>query len=179
MKRFSDILLRFRSLPLHTQLRAVRWLIPIVVVALASVHQAGVHFIVNVFSERWHPEAELMVYGLTGSIVAWIGLSRIADAFAARAQAEAELRSAYETLEANHQKLLTLQDFGQQVSAAGDEQAVLELAAQAPLRLTEARGSTIVTFNDEKDHLKLDMAWGLSNDYLRALRNRMDAGIPA
>lgn len=179
MKRISGFLTQFQSLPLHTQLRGLRWLIPIVVLALAAVHQAGLHFIVSVFSESLHPEAELLIYGLTGSIVTWIGLSRIADSLAARAEAEEQLRGAYATLEANHQKLLTLQDFGQQIAAAGNEQAVLELAAQAPLQLTGARGSTVVTFNDEKDRLKLDMAWGLSDDYLRALRARMDTGIPA
>jgi two-component system nitrate/nitrite sensor histidine kinase NarX len=153
--------------------------IPIGVTAVAAIHQAGVHLIIGFFSEEWHPGAELLVYGLTGSIVTWIGLSRIADAFASRTQAEEQLRSAYATLEANHQKLLTLQEFGQQVTAASNEQAVLELAAQAPLQLTEAKGSTIVTFNDEKDQLKLDMAWGLSADYLQALRTRMDAGVQA
>jgi two-component system nitrate/nitrite sensor histidine kinase NarX len=176
MKRLSDLVLQFRSQPLLVQLGRLRWLIPIAVIALAAVHQAGLHFIANFFSERWRPTAELLIYGMTGSIVTWVA---IADSLASRDEADKQLRSAYAALEANHQKLLTLQDFGQQVAAAGNEQVVLELAAQAPLQLTEAMGSTIVTFNDEKDRLKLDMAWGLSDDYLRVLRSRMDMGVPA
>jgi signal transduction histidine kinase len=179
LSRISGVLTQFQSIPLHTRLRGLRWLIPIVVLALAAVHQVGLHFIVNIFSESWHAEAELLIYGLTGSIVAWIGLSRIADMLAARAEAEDQLRTAYATLEASHRKLLTLQDFGRQIAAAGNEEAVLELAAQAPLQLTEARGTTVVTFNEEKDRLKLDMAWGLSAEYLQALRARMDMGIPS
>jgi signal transduction histidine kinase len=176
MKRLSDLVLQFRSQPLLIQFGRLRWLIPVAVISLAAVHQAGLHLFSNLFSERWRPTAELLIYGLTGSIVTWIA---VVDSLAARDEADRQLRSAYATLEANHKRLLTLQDFGQQVSAASDEQAVLELAAQAPLQLTDARGSTIVTFNDEKDQLKLDMAWGLSDDYLRALRNRMDEGIPS
>ena len=72
-----------------------------------------------------------------------------------------------------------MHDLGQRLSSADDEQAVLELAAQAPLQLTAARASTVVSFDNERDRLKLDMAWGLSETYLSALRSRMDEGIPA
>ncbi len=72
-----------------------------------------------------------------------------------------------------------MHDLGQRLSSADDEQAVLELAAQAPLQLTAARASTVVSFDNDRDQLKLDMAWGLSETYLAALRTRMDDGIPA
>ena len=178
MNTVSGMISRFRATPIHVHLRWVRWMLPVVVLVMAGIHQMGLHYLVSFLPAVLHPEAELLIYGLTGSVVAWFGLSRIADSVAAQEQAENQLRTAYARLEASHSQLLTLQDFGRQISAAGNEQAVLELAAQAPLRLTEARGTTIITFDEQREHLKLDLAWGLSDTYLGALRSRMEMGIP-
>ena len=179
MKRISSIISQLRSMPVDMRLRLLRWLLPVIVLALAAIHQMGLHFLVGIFSEDWHSELELLIYGLTGSIVAWIGLSRIAHLFAVHAEAERQLRIAYASLEASHQKMLTLQDFGRQIGASRNEQAVLELAVQAPIQLADALGSTVITFNDEKERLELDIAWGLSEEYLRAFRARLDKGIKA
>jgi hypothetical protein len=65
------------------------------------------------------------------------------------------------------------------VAAAADVQEVLELAARAPVHLTGAKGSAVVSFDETYDRLKLDMAWGLSDGYVRALRQQVEAGIPA
>jgi len=56
IKAVASILNRFQTLPLHTQLCELRWLIPVIVLALAAIPQAGLHFIVKVFSEGWHSE---------------------------------------------------------------------------------------------------------------------------
>ncbi len=165
--------------PLHIRLRRLRWVAPVAVLILAALHQAGLHLIVDALSESWHQEAELLIYGFTGSIVAWIGLSRIATSIAAHAEAEKQTLLAYAELESNHQKLLTLNEIGRQLGAANDEQTVLELAARAPHHLTGAQASTVVTFADDKDRLKLDMAWGLSDAYLQAFRARLATGISA
>ena len=178
----KNLSIRFPSLfsaPLHIQLRRLRWAIPIIVLALAGLHQVGSHFLVRAFFDNWQEEVELLLYTLTGTIVAWFGLSRIADTIAARAQAESRLRTAYADLEANHQRMQTLHNLGRQVSTADSEQGVLELAVQAPLQLTGALASAVVTFDDDKDRLKLDMAWGLSDQYLHAMRQHMEKGIPA
>lgn len=179
MRRLLDLQRSFQSTPLHVQLRRLRWGVPLVVVALAALHQTGLHLFLSRTPALWHEWAELLLYGLTGSVVAWIGLSWIAAAVARRAEAEDKLRAAFAELEFNHQKLLALHDLGEHVAAADDEQIVLELAAQAPLKLTSARASTVVTFDDDHDRLKLDMTWGLSENYRNALRARMDQGIPA
>lgn len=94
-------------------------------------------------------------------------------------QVRAELRRALDQLESQRQKLLALHDLGENLADADDEQSVLELAAHAPLELVEARASTVITFDERHDRLKLDMAWGLSDRYLNALRAQMEAGIPA
>ena len=131
MNTVSGTLSRLRATPIHVHLRWVRWMLPVVVLLMAGIHQMGLHYLVSFLPAVLHPEAELLIYGLTGSVVAWFGLSRIADSVAAQEQAENQLRTAYARLEASHSQLLTLQDFGRQISAAGNEQAVLELAAQA------------------------------------------------
>ncbi len=179
MNHLHGIFSQIQTSPLHIRIRWLRWLTPLGVLALAALHQAGLHYLISTLPESWHIETELIIYGLTGSLVAWAGLTRLAELIESRAEADARLRLAYSTLEARHQKLLTLQDYGRKLASAGSEQAVFELAAQAPLQLSEAKGSTVITFNPEKEQLKLDMAWGLSDSYLRALRTRIESGIPA
>ncbi len=169
----------WQAWPLHRQLRRLRWFLPLLVFALAALHQLAVKGVARALPPSWHNLSEVTIYSLTGSLVAWIGLTWIAAAAERSALAEARLRAAYAELESNHQKLLTLYDLGQRVAAADDEQAVLELAAQAPLQLTEARASSVVTFDEERNRLKLDMAWGLSERYLQALRARLELGVDA
>ena len=179
MRQLARLAERLQAIPFHTQLNRLRWLMPLFVLVLAALHQILVHLVANSLSDPWHDWVELMVYGLTGSVVAWIGLSWIAANVARRTDAETHLRSAYAELEANHQKLLALHDLGQRIADANDVQVLLEVAAQAPLKLTSARASTVVTFDNDHNRLKLDMAWGLGENYLRALRARMDSGIDA
>ena len=173
-----EIWKQLRTAPLHFQLRRIRWIAPLIVLILAALHQTVVHNLVTFIWPRWSG-AELLLYSLTGSVVAWLGLSWLATAVYRQSQAETQLRHAYDELEANHQKLLALHDLGQNVAAASDKQSVFELAARAPLQLTGAQSSTVVTFENRDDRLKLDMAWGLSENYLRVLRERIDAGIMA
>ena len=179
MRQLARLTEKLQAIPFHTQLRRLRWAMPLFVLLLAALHQILVRLVANSLASSWHDWAEVVAYGLTGSVVAWIGLTWIAANVARRTEAETQLRSAYAELEANHQKLLTLHDLGQRIADADDVQALLEVAAQAPLRLTSARASTVVTFDDDHNRLKLDMAWGLSENYLRALRARMDGGIDA
>lgn len=176
-----DLWKQLRSAPLHFQLRRIRWLVPVIVLFMAALHQILLQSLVEMYFPRWAEAARLLVYTFTGTVVSWIGLSWLATAVANRTQAESELRAAYDELEANHQKLLALHDLGQNVAGASDKQAVLELAARAPLHLTEARSSTVVTFDGENgdSRLKLDMAWGLSDNYLKALRSQIDRGVLA
>ncbi|NOX61661.1 MAG: GAF domain-containing sensor histidine kinase [Chloroflexi bacterium] len=179
MNRLLSIWHALRTAPLHTKLRLLRWNAPLLVVAMAAVHQFVVQTAVRPFSGLWSWWIELLIYSLTGSVAAWIGLTVIAAAVARRAAAEEELRQAFKELEINHHKLLALDRLGQHIAHADDEQAVLELTAQAPIQLTDARSSTVVTFDLESERLKLDMAWGLSEHYLRALRSRLEAGVSA
>lgn len=167
-----------RELPLHRQLLRLRWGMPILVLAFATVHRMGLDLIAGEHFVSWYSLVDILVYGVTGSVAAWAGLTWIASAVARREQTEDQLRSAYAELAKNHDKLLLLHDLGRRVSEANDEQSVLELAAQAPLQLTEARASSVITFDEERSRLKLDMAWGLSENYLSALRGRIDTGIP-
>ena len=170
---------RLPQLPLHDLIRRLRWAVPALVVALAAVHQVVVRAALAGMSPSWARWVELALYGLTGSVVAWIGLTWLAAQASHRAQAETRLRQAFEELEQNHAKLLKLHDLGRLVAAADDEQSLFELAAQAPVQLTGAKGSTVVTFDAQRDKLQLDMAWGLSEPYLHALRSRIRQGIPS
>ncbi len=177
MQRFTDAWNQIRQAPLHRQLRMLRWNVPLIVLALAAGHQIVVATIIRPAPTQWDWWLELLVYSVTGSIAAWLGMTIIAAAVAQRAVAEEDVRQAYAELEARHEELLALDNLGELVSRASNEQSLLELAAQAPMQLTDATSSTMVTFDAEHDHLKLDMAWGLSDTYLNALQIRLDDGV--
>jgi two-component system nitrate/nitrite sensor histidine kinase NarX len=164
---------------LYRQLRLLRWLVPPLIFLLAALHQQAAQHLAAYLTVPWRVHSELLLFGLTGSLVAWVGLSWLAAAGHRSAQAETRLRAAYAELEANHQKLLALHELGHRIATANDEETILELAAQAPLQLTDAQASTVVRFDPEGNRLKLEMAWGLSERYLQALRAYLDTGVDA
>ncbi|HEY53439.1 MAG TPA: GAF domain-containing sensor histidine kinase [Caldilineae bacterium] len=177
MQRLIAAWKQLQKAPLHQQLRMLRWNAPLVVLALAAGHQLVVATIIRPAPSQWDWWLELLIYSVTGSIAVWIGMTIIASAVAQSAEAEDDLRVAYAELEASHEDLLALDRLGALVSQTGSEQTLLELAAQAPLQLTDAISSTMVTFDTEGERLKLDMAWGLSDTYLHALQTRIDDGV--
>ncbi|HBY06788.1 MAG TPA: hypothetical protein DEH22_03025, partial [Chloroflexi bacterium] len=179
MNGFTTFLGHFRQTPLHLQLRRYRWLVFPAVLLLAAIHQFALYLVAEAFPVTWQWWVQLLVYALTGSLAAWVGLTIIAEAAAQRFEAEAELRQAYAELAQNHEKLLALHNLGERVASADDQHTLLEIAARAPLELTAARASTVITFDAAHDRLKLDMAWGLSDTYLKALRQQLENGIPA
>ncbi len=163
---------RLGEVPFHHVLLRLRWTLPVLVIALAALHDGLVRRLVPLLPaplQRW---GSVLIYGLTGVVVAWMGFTLLAEAFAQRAQSEAELRSAYN-------RLRSLYEIIQHLAQSDAEQELLALAAQAPLLLTGARASAILTFDDEHNRLSLDMAWGLSEDYLNAFRQQLAHGLPA
>ena len=168
-----------RKTPLHFQLRRLRWMVFPVVLLLAAIHQFATFLLAEAFPSSWQWWVQLLAYTLTGSIVSWLGLTWISDAVAKRFETETELRQAYADLENNHQHLLALHNLGEHVANADDQHAILEIAARAPLELTTAQASSVVTFNEAQDRLKLDITWGLSDNYLKILQSQLEKGIPA
>lgn len=163
--------------PLHQRILDLRWLVPLGVLPLAALHQVLVHELVGRLPLDWDGLIEILAYSLTGSVVAWLGLTWLARAVARQARAEADLRRAYTELERTHRQLLSVHDIGRQVASAADVQEVLELAAQAPIQLTGALGSAVLSFDQAQEQLRLDVTWGLSDTYVQALRRRLEAGI--
>lgn len=164
---------------LYKQIIKLRWMMPLVILAMAALHQFVLHQLLLVLPIEYHTLTGIMLYGITGSIVVWIALSWLAGNAARQEQTEVELLAAYESLSETHRRLLAVHDIGKEIASAAEMQQVLELAARAPSRLAGAKGSAVITFDKEGNKLNLDMAWGLSNDYLHGLRKRVEAGIPA
>lgn len=146
---------------------------------LVALHQALLHVLLKRVALGWHSLFELAVYSLTGSVVAWLGLTWIARTVALQEEAKAQLRRTYEKLEHTHRQLLAVHEIGCRVASAADVQEVLELAARAPVHLAGAKGSAVFAFDETRDRLKVEMAWGLSDGYVCALRQRVEEGIPA
>ncbi len=158
---------------------AWRWLAVGVILFLVALHQIFLSGILVHIAPAWRVPVEVAVYGVTGIVAAWLALTTLANALAHRERVESELRAAFAELEFNHRKLLALNELGKHVSDANHEETVLELAAQGAVELTDARASSVVTFDDTGNRLKLDMAWGLSDRYLRAMRVKIDQGVSA
>jgi len=149
------------------------------VLVLVALHQGVTHVLFGDLSNVWHAVLEWVVYGLTGSVVAWLGLTWVAQAVARQAQDAAKLRQAHADLAQIRQWLLSIHEIGREAVNAADPLEVLELAARAPVQLAGARGTAVFTFDDEKQGLKLEMTWGLGDTYIQALRRRVETGIPA
>jgi nitrate/nitrite-specific signal transduction histidine kinase len=177
MNWIANLIGQLSNTPLHFQLRRLRWIVIPAVLILAAIHQFAIYLVADAFPVTWQWWVQLLIYTLTGSIVAWLGLTWIADAAAQRYDTESQLRRAYAELEENHNQLYALHNLGERITDADDQHTILEIAARAPLELTTARASTVITFDAVHDRLKLDMAWGLSENYLKALRNQLEIGI--
>ncbi len=177
MHKVQEAWRHLRQQPFHTQLRLLRWNLPMIVLALAALHQFFVQTVIRPLDSSLGWWLELLVYTVTGSIVSWWGVSYIAKNAAQQAETEQDLRRAFMELEDNHQKLLALDRYGQYIAAAPNEDEIYKVAVQAPTHLAEAQSSTIITFDEDKQTLNLAMAWGLSADYAHSLRNHLDHGV--
>ncbi|MBI5032871.1 MAG: GAF domain-containing protein [Chloroflexi bacterium] len=179
------------AIPLHEHILFMRWFTPILVFLAAAIHQVLSDALIGRLSFDWPILIEMTVFGITGTIVAWIVLTWIGKAVERQEKTEADLRGAYieleksETnlrrayteLEKTHRDLLSVHDIGKQIASAADIQEILELAAQAPVKLTNAVGSSYISFDHARNRLKLDMTWGLSETYVKALQDQVEIGI--
>lgn len=156
-----------------------RWLVPLLIVAASALHEFILSLLQPAVPPRLHPWTPVAVYGFTGSVVVWFGLGYLAQLIQARGQAEEELRQAYEQLKKTHQRLLAMHAIGREIAQAADLRQVLEVAARAPVQVTNAKGATVLTFDEEHNRLVLAGAWGLSDKYLEHFKARLASGIPA
>ncbi len=174
-----DVFVRWQAIPLHRRVSYLRWSTPPVVVLLVALHE----FVGYLFFEGpeyfWHAAFKWMVYGFTGIVVSWLGLTWIARAIARQEQDAAKLQQAYADLEAIQRQLLSIHDIGREMVGAVDPLQVLELAVRAPVQLAGARSAAVFTFDDDQKQLRLDITWGLSDRYVQALHHHVDKGISA
>ncbi len=165
--------------PLHQQITRLRWVAPVGILALAALYQLLLGRLPGWLPPGYYDWLAIIIYGLSGGLAAWYALGWLERRIARQEETEAELRAAHESLAETHHQLLAVHDIGREIASATDLQKVLELAARAPTHLAGAKGSTVITVDQEQGRLKLDMAWGLSDEYLDMLRRRMAGGLPS
>jgi len=163
---------------LHRRILYLRWAAPLAVLLLVALHQLLLHVLLKRVALEWHSLLELGVYGLTGSAVAWLGLTLIAGVVARREEAETHLRRAYADLERAHQQLHLIHQVGRRVTSAADVQELLELAAQVPTELLGAQGAGVVTFDREQNRAHLEATQGLDDRTADVLRRHVESGFP-
>lgn len=167
------------TVSLNRRLVRLRWALPLIVLALAAFHQAILYALLDRIATAWHSLTQLAVYGVTGILVAWIGLTWIIRAVAGREKTEADLRRAYADLERTHRQLQAIHELGQRVTDAADVQELLDISARTPVELVNAIGSAVVTFEQNSSRVNLEMTWGLGETAETALRRQVEAGMPA
>ncbi len=170
---------KWRSIPLSQRVIYLRWATPVIVVALAAIHQGILYAELQHLPSAWHKLAQLAVYSVTGVVVAWIGLTWLVQAVRRQEQAEADLRNAYTEVERTRRQLQTIQQVGRRVANARDVQELLDIAARMPVEFLGARGTSVITFDEEKKRADLEIAWGLGDAAVHALRHQIRTGLPA
>jgi signal transduction histidine kinase len=140
---------------------------------MIALRQAVSHLWFGSLVNVWYTLAESAAYGFIGSAAAWLALTWIDRSVAWQEQA------ANASLEQIHQRLLSIQEISREVASATDPVELLELAARAPVQLIGAVGSSIATFDNQTERLKLEMTWGLSDAYVQSLRRRVETGVPS
>ncbi len=171
--------LEWQRLPLHQRVSYLRWLAPVIVLALAAIHQSVLRLLLDHLPSAWHSLIQLLVYGITGIVVAWMGLTWVARAASRQEQAEADMHRAYADLERTRRQLQTIQQVGRRVANATDVQELLDIAGRMPVEFLGARGTSVITFDDEQSQASLEMTWGLSDSAVSALREQIQADFPA
>lgn len=175
----SSITKYVRSLSLPRLLYALRWLVPLFIFVASALHETLLALLLPRIDVRFHAWVPVLVYTLTGSVAVWFGLGALAHIMQEKERAAQELQEAYNHLSENHRRLLAMHDIGREIASAADLQHVLEMAARAPVSLLNARGSGVFTFDEERNRLNLEMVWGLSDEYVRRMYERIDLGLVA
>ncbi|MFQ5342470.1 MAG: GAF domain-containing protein, partial [Anaerolineae bacterium] len=170
--------LSWQRLTQRQRLNYLRWSAPVIVLALAAIHQSALRRLLNHFPPAWHGLAQWLLYGVTGIVVAWIGLAWIAGAAARQERAEAEAQHATADLERTRRQLQTIQQVGRRVANANDVQQILDIAGRMPIEFLGARGTSVITFDDQQRQASLEIASGLSDDGISALRQQIQADFP-
>ncbi len=165
--------------PLHEYIQWLRWIVPLAILGMAALHQLALFALSAQIPVHYQFWLAIGLYGLTGSLAVWFVLDWVAKSVARQEEVEIELRAAYDNLAETHRQLLAAHDIGREIASAADIQQILELAARAPTHLANAKGATVVTFDEDTKRLNLDMAWGMSANYLKGLQQRIEAGIPS
>ena len=156
--------------------RELMWGLPPLVLGLAALHQAWLYAVLRHLPPRWHGLAQLLVYGSTGMVAAWLGLRRLVEAAERRHQAESRLRQAYAELQEQQRRLTALHEFGKRAAGALDVQEVLTLAARMPPELVGARATAAIYFDPTTGRPNLEVAWNLSDAAAARLRRVVEGG---
>lgn len=165
--------------PSLKRLKNLSWNAVLAVVSVAFVVQLGLLALAIWRPGRSNAWVAVALIGLAGTLAAWLVLGWFAGQMTQQRRTAAELRDAYAKLAETHRQLLAVHDIGKEIASAADIQQVLELAARAPSHLAGAQGSAVIVFDEKQEHLRLEMAWGLSNAYVTGFRQRIELGIPA
>ncbi len=164
---------------LYRRLSQLRWVLPVFIFMASALHESLLALLFPHVSAHYHFLLPVLVYGITGSVVSWIGFGWLARLAREREEMVQALQRAYDDLAETHKRLLAMHDIGREIASAADLQHVLEIAARAPVSLVNAKGSAVFTFDEKEDRLRLDMVWGLSDEYADRLRRHIDAGVLA
>jgi PAS domain S-box-containing protein len=85
---------RWQNTPIVQRIRTLRWVMPLVIVAVVVVYQLGLaSYVQNAFNPTAHFLVEIAFYSVAGPVVTWLTLKRIGQWLGEKEEAERAARS--------------------------------------------------------------------------------------
>ena len=83
---------RWQNTPVVQRIRILRWVMPLIIVAVVVVYQLGLaSYVHNVFNPTAHILVEIAFYSVAGPVVTWLTLKRIGQWLGEKDEAEKQL----------------------------------------------------------------------------------------
>lgn len=131
---------------LYEQIRLARLWLPLVIVGVVLAFQFVVLPIADGAYRIWAP---VLFYSILGPIATYVTLNWIASEVQGRERAQADLARLYRELQASHEMLGAIHDVTARYAAAPDLEAVMRVAADGVMEITDAAAVGLVVGSAE------------------------------
>ncbi len=136
-------------LSLSRQIGLLRWLVPLLALALVIIHQTADHFFLRI-PENINFAVEVALYGLGGPAIVWLSLGWVKRRVERKEAAEAELVEAHSELTHLNERISFLLRVNQRLGEAGDEESMAAIALRLPGEIVPAiAGAALVRFDNQ------------------------------
>lgn len=134
----------------------LRWQAALLALGLVLLHQWIEHAYLFFLPKWTHFWTQVLVYGLVGPLLAWLGLTSLRRQVAETEQAERRLRRSRDRLTQVNEHLEFLVEVERRLAEAEDEADLIEAILDLPHDVVPAIGTSLIRFDEEKQPLPAD-----------------------